>query len=105
MNAPRPHYGQRLLPVVLDDEAEANPQRTFAAIPTSSDVSEGFRDVTFAQVAQAVDYFAYRLQAIFGSVLRYEFETLTYVGVPDLRYNIVFHAAVKCGYKVLCPPC
>lgn len=40
------------------------------------------------------------LQYTFGMTLNDRFETLTYIGVPDLQYSIVFYAAVKCGYKV-----
>ncbi|KAL9032073.1 MAG: hypothetical protein Q9214_008122, partial [Letrouitia sp. 1 TL-2023] len=65
----------------------------------TGDVSEGFQDVEFQQVARAVNYVAHRLQAVFGSKPEYEFETVTYIGLPDLRYNIIFYAAVKCGYK------
>ena len=107
----RPRYGRRLLPCVLDDEAQANPQRVFAALARSNDLSQGFQDVVFQQVANAVNLVAYRLQAVFGSKPDHEFETLTYIGLPDLRYNIVFYAAVKCGYKVILssflviPPC
>jgi len=97
----RPHYGRRLLPCVLDDEARANPQRVFAALARSNDLSQGFQDVVFRQVAQAVNFTAYRLQTVFGSNLDRRFETLTYIGLPDLRYSIVFYAAVKCGYKVI----
>lgn len=95
-----PEYGRRLLPQVLDDEARANPQRVFAAVPVSIDLAQGFKDISFAELASAVNFMARRLQEEFGLELKYEFETLTYIGVPDLRYNIVFYAAVKCGYKV-----
>ena len=102
-----PKYGRRLLPRVLDDEAISNPERPFAAIPRSEDLAHGFRDVTFGQVANAVNHIAFRLQTNLGP-LKHDFETLTYVGIPDLRYNLVFYAAVKCGYKVsfsLCSYC
>ncbi|KAL8793203.1 MAG: hypothetical protein Q9195_004233 [Heterodermia aff. obscurata] len=97
---PRPLYGKRLLPKVLDEQAQSNPDKVFAAIARSDVLSDGFRDVTFSQVAQAVNSLAYVLQSTFGPTLNYDFETLTYIGVPDLRYSIVFYAAVKCGYKV-----
>ena len=100
-------FGRRLLPTVLDDEAVSNPRRPFAAIPRSEDLAHGFTDVTFAQVANAVNHVAFRLQCNLGP-LRHDFETLTFVGIPDLRYNIAFYAAVKCGYKVsslLCRCC
>lgn len=95
-----PQYGRKLLPCVLDDEAALNPQRVFAIVPRSDDLSQGFIDVTFAQMANAVNYLADRLQALFGPNPRYHFETLTYIGISDLRYNVVFYAAVKAGYKV-----
>ena len=97
----QPSYGRRLLPCVLDDEAQANPQRVFAALARSNDLSTGFQDVVFHQVANAVNFIAYRLQTVFGSKPDHDFETLTYIGIPDLRYSIVFYAAVKCGYKVI----
>lgn len=95
------HYGRRLLPCLLDDEARANPQRIFAALARSNDLSHGFQDVTFEQVAKAVNFVAYSLQTVFGSKPDHDFETLTYIGLPDLRYSIVFCAAVKCGYKAI----
>ena len=72
----------------------------FAAIAKSTEIPQGFKDVLFAEVSNAVNYTAYRLHKEFGHELEYASETLAYVGIPDLRYNIVFYAAVKCGYKV-----
>ena len=96
----QPVYGKRLLPNVLEEQSQTNPDKVFAAIARSDALYEGFRDVTFSEVAQAVNFLAYMLQSAFGPTLKYDFETLTYIGVPDLRYNIVFYAAVKCRYKV-----
>ncbi|KAI0837983.1 acetyl-CoA synthetase-like protein [Hypoxylon sp. FL0890] len=94
-------YGRRLLPCVLDELARAEPQRLFAAIPKSADISEGFRDITVADVARCVDFMAAWIEGQFG---RSEvFETVSYIGIPDLRGVVVFYAAVKCGYKLLLP--
>ncbi|KAL8968464.1 MAG: hypothetical protein Q9183_002448 [Haloplaca sp. 2 TL-2023] len=98
---PQQQYGNRLLPSTLDEEARITPERIFASYSISDDLSEGFQDVTFFQMASAVDCFAHKLREMFG--VSQDFETLTYLGVPDLRYNIVFYAAVKCGYKVFLP--
>ena len=95
-----PRYGRRLLPCVLDDEARRCPQRIFASLAKSEDISHGFRDVSYLEMASAVNYMAHELQGVFGSKPGHDFETLTYLGVPDLRYNIVVYAAVKCGFKV-----
>ena len=50
------------------------------------------------QVLNAVNRCAHWLEHIIGRST--VFETLSYMGLPDLRYAIFFLAAVKCGYKV-----
>ncbi|MCJ1251187.1 hypothetical protein MMC30_008418 [Trapelia coarctata] len=52
-------------------------------------------------ISRAVDYVAWWLDKHIGRSS--DFETLSYMGVPDLRYAVVFLAAVKCGYKLLLP--
>lgn len=93
-----PRFGARLLSQVVDELAHSDPTRIFATIPFSSDLSQGFRDVTMLEMARAVDHFAWWLDEHIGRSTN--FETLSYMGVPDLRYAAVFLAAVKCGYKV-----
>ena len=96
---PLPHYGRRLTPCLLDSEAEKNPTRLFAVVTKSANLSDGFRQVDYDQMANAVNSVAHDLIVALGEP-EYPFETLTYVGTVDLRYNIIFYAAVKCGYKV-----
>lgn len=93
-----PRYGSRLLPQVVDELAQSNPERIYATIPLSSNLTQGFRHVTMLQISQAVNKCAHWIESIIGRST--VFETLSYVGLPDLRYAIVFLAAVKCGYKV-----
>lgn len=92
------NYGERLLPSTFDQIAEADPDRLYALIPNSQQQSAGFRDLSFAQVAHSVNNFADHLENAFGcSQIT---ETVSYLGIPDLRNAIAFLAAVKCGYKV-----
>ncbi|KAL8898242.1 MAG: hypothetical protein Q9207_006806 [Kuettlingeria erythrocarpa] len=95
-------YGQRLLARVIDEYAGTQPDRAWAAIPRSDDLTQGFRDITFRQFAQAIDRAAFwledRLGASDGS-----FETFAYAGDKDLRYSIIAVAAVKVGRKILLP--
>lgn len=91
-------YGSRLLPRVVDALARSNPKRIYASFPLSTDFSNGFRDVTMFELANAVNKFAYWLEQNIGAST--VFETLAYMGPSDLRYAIVFLATVKCGYKV-----
>lgn len=94
-------YGKRLFPQVLDDAAAISPDNVIGMIAKSADISEGFREVTFLQLSNAVNFTAWWIQAQIG---RSEiFETLAYMGIQDFRYLIVEIAAVKCGYQILLP--
>ncbi|KFY84261.1 hypothetical protein V500_09457 [Pseudogymnoascus sp. VKM F-4518 (FW-2643)] len=94
-------YGKRLFPQVLDDAAAINPDNVIGMIAKSADISAGFREVTFLQLSNAVNFTAWWIQAQIG---RSEtFETLAYMGIQDFRYLIVEIAAVKCGYQILLP--
>lgn len=92
-----PRFGSRLLPQVVDELARSCPERIYASISLSSDPLQ-FQHVTVLELAQAVSQFAWRLDENLGRSTT--FETLAYVGPSDLRYVVVFLAAVKCGYKV-----
>lgn len=92
-------YGFRTMPVALDRWREVRPDKVFASLLLSPDVSQGFRDVSIAEVANAVDAFAWYLVNTFGRPT--DFRTITYIGVNDLRYAIVMHGAIKAGYKTL----
>lgn len=91
------------MPVVLDAVAANEPSRVFAAIPKSANISDGFRDVSYSEIANATNRMARWLKETFGSTPERDFETLTYIGVSDLRYSIALYAAIKCGYKLLFP--
>ncbi|KAI4200503.1 MAG: hypothetical protein LQ350_003873 [Teloschistes chrysophthalmus] len=93
----KPNYGSRLLPQVLDELSQNQPERIYASFPKGSDLDNGFRNVTMLQMARAVNHMAWWLQGKIGKSST--FETLSYLGLPDIRYAVVFLAAVKCGYK------
>ncbi|KAI0430794.1 acetyl-CoA synthetase-like protein [Xylaria sp. FL1042] len=94
-------YGRRLMPCVLDHLARTVPSKLFAAIPRTGDLSDGFQDVSVSEVAQCVHFVAHWIEDCFGR--SENFETLGYLGIPDLRGIVIFYAAVKCGYKLLIP--
>lgn len=91
-------YGARLLPQVVDEYARIDPNRVYASILLSANVSQGFRDVTMKDMAGAINSMAWWIKDHLG--LRNEFETLGYIGVSDLRYPTIILAGVKCGWKV-----
>lgn len=89
--------GERLLPQVADAHAKFDPERIWASI-AHSDISRGFRDVTFKELAHTVNYVAWWIDGKIGR--SNDFETIAYMGVSDIRYGFMFLAAIKCGYKV-----
>ncbi|KAI8966246.1 acetyl-CoA synthetase-like protein [Daldinia sp. FL1419] len=97
---PEPRYGRRLMPLLLDQLADTQPDRVYASVPKSPDMVNGFRDITMAETARCVNYMAWWIETHFGRSRC--FETISYIGVSDVRAPILFLAAVKCGYKVRC---
>lgn len=94
-------YGKRLLCEVLLKEASRNPDRLFAIVYKSNDITDGFHRVTFKQVAVAAAHVSDWLQQVFDNGEKpTNHPTIAYCGIPDVRYSIFFFAAVQCGYKV-----
>ncbi|ROV98462.1 hypothetical protein VPNG_08540 [Cytospora leucostoma] len=94
-------YGSRLLPTVVDETAASQPELTYAYVPISNNLGDGFKAITFSDVATATNYMAAWIHQTLGRST--SFQTIAYMGPGDLRYVPVFLAAVKCGYKVLLP--
>ncbi|KAJ4469284.1 hypothetical protein J3R30DRAFT_1587016 [Lentinula aciculospora] len=86
-----------LLPIALSSLAEDTPDRVYACIPKSDDLErDGFRDVTYRQLLNAVDAIAWWLdEEVFGNEKRGQ--VFTYIGPRDLRYAIFLLASIKTG--------
>ena len=93
-----PLYGSRLLPTVVDETAREQPDHPYAHVPLTAKVRDGFKLVTFAEIANATNALASWIETTIGRSST--FETIAYLGLGDLRYVTTFLAAVKCGYKV-----
>ena len=90
--------GKQLIPTLIEELAENDGQRVFVSIPCTANAEDGFRDITYAQLASAIDKCAWWIE---HSLQKSEnFETLNYVGPQDLRYIILLFATIKTGYKV-----
>ena len=98
VSAPSVPYGRRLFSVTVDEIADERPEKLFACIPRTSNLKDGFDDVTFRDFARAADRTAWWLEGLLGKSTT--FETLTYIGPFDLRYSILMVAVPKVGYKV-----
>ncbi|PSN59431.1 acetyl-CoA synthetase-like protein [Corynespora cassiicola Philippines] len=92
-------YGKRLVPLVVDEVAKNDPGRICFSYPRSSNLKDGFRDVNFRTFANAVNKTAFFIQREIGRSSM--FETVMYMGYPDIRHFIILVALMKTGHKVL----
>ena len=97
---PKPNYGRRLLPSLIDERAQRSHAQTYAAIPVNNDPKDGFREVSYGLFANAINRCASWLIENVGTTS--SFDTLVYFGAQDLRYQILCIAACKTGHVVSC---
>ncbi|RYP29495.1 hypothetical protein DL767_006685 [Monosporascus sp. MG133] len=92
--------GRRLLPAVIDERARDEPSRPWASIPIDDlDLSHGYEDVSYGMFANAINKLAWFIVNSIGRSST--FETIAYLGTPDIRYHMIEMASCKTGHKVL----
>ncbi|KAF1965986.1 acetyl-CoA synthetase-like protein [Bimuria novae-zelandiae CBS 107.79] len=92
-------YGKRLMPVMIDEISAKEPNRICFSFPRSIDLRAGFHDMTFQTFANSINKTARFIEREIGRSSM--FETVMYIGHPDVRYFIVLLALIKTGHKVL----
>jgi hypothetical protein len=90
--------GRRLLPSAIDRLSDTDPRRIWASIPCSSNLADGFRDVSYKAFSNAINRAAWFLESTFGNANG--FPTICYIGKSDIRYHIFSMAAAKTEYQV-----
>ncbi|KAB8225904.1 hypothetical protein BDV33DRAFT_187225 [Aspergillus novoparasiticus] len=93
--------GKRLIPHVIDETARKTPDVECMSIPRSNNPHDGWKPVSWAQVANAVNYVAQMLIMQAGHPAPGTFPTVAYIGLEDPRYPIFVVGAIKAGYKAL----
>ena len=106
-------YGRRLLPVQIDYVAAVDPGRAIALLPRNEDdLTQGFFPLTFAAFSRAIDRLAFLLEPQLAKLdlqlpvsdavtgLWNKAPVVGYLGVDDLRNNMVVVALLKSGYCV-----
>ncbi|KAL4979073.1 hypothetical protein BDW66DRAFT_117215 [Aspergillus desertorum] len=94
--------GNRLLPALVDEGARSAPDRLFGIIPKGPAVSDGFRNVTFEELAAAVDALAWWIDKHVGQPEDGR-ETIAYMGANDIRYYIFILSCAKTGHTPFFP--
>ncbi|KAI0149419.1 hypothetical protein BJ166DRAFT_63086 [Pestalotiopsis sp. NC0098] len=92
---PPPQCGRRLPPVLLDEIAAEDPERVLYSIAKTEKIEDGFRDISYKTVANAVNRGALWLKEMLGTD---ESRVFCYLGPIDLRYMILVLAAPKAGH-------
>lgn len=102
-DAVRPRWRKQLIPNIVDHLAEVEPDKLYAEYPISTaSYDEGYRKITYAAFANAINGVAWWLQETLGPGRHSE--ALAYIGPNDLRYPALILGAIKAGYMV-CRPC
>ncbi|KUI66503.1 hypothetical protein VM1G_01339 [Cytospora mali] len=92
--------GKRLLPPIIDELAQEDPNRPWASIPRDDyALPQGFVDISYAALANAINKLAWLIERSIGR--SNSFETIAYLGIPDIRYHMIQMAVCKTGHKVL----
>ncbi|KAI0469801.1 acetyl-CoA synthetase-like protein [Xylariaceae sp. FL0804] len=96
----RPKYGQRLLPVLIDELARHEPRKPWASLPLDDDdISRGYEDISYATFANAINKLAWLIESSVGRSTN--FDTVGYLGASDIRYHMMQMALCKTGHKAL----
>ncbi|OLN81296.1 Iterative polyketide synthase CazM 10 [Colletotrichum chlorophyti] len=90
---PNTAAGQRTALAIVDERATYEPDRECFATPYTSNTRDGWRAVTYKEVANAVNYVAHSILTKCGTPPPNTFPTIAYIGPNDARY--------MAGYKAL----
>ncbi|KAI0119342.1 acetyl-CoA synthetase-like protein [Daldinia grandis] len=91
----------KLLPEVIDEIAATEPESLYGKYPADpSNYDAGFKNVTYRQLANAINGVAQWLESEIGRGDPERTPTVAYIGPNDFRYVFAFVGAIKAGYKI-----
>ena len=96
-------YGHRLIPTLVDEYAQSDPDYVFALIPKTANFADGLREITISAFARAVDEVASRIDSQLGKSTN--FDTIAYIGPSQskLPQNMTATELTPCsGSQVFC---
>lgn len=99
-----PRAVNELLPNTLFRLASQYPDLTYSEYPRTNKAADGYRKITYKDVANAVHAVAWWIDQNVGKPAKDRgVETMVYMGPNDLRYGILVLSSVMVGYKVFNP--
>lgn len=91
-------YGRRLIPTLIDEYAREVPDKTYCFVARSSLIEDGFEAISYSKFADAISHCSLWMESELGRGRN--FDTVAYLGPPDLRTTILIVATIKTGHKV-----
>lgn len=80
-------------PLMVQDRAKDTPDRTFAIIPKTDSIEDGYMNLTYSQLDRAVNKMSWWLETQLGKSKN--FDTIAYMGTSDHRYTFLYLAVMK----------
>ena len=99
-----PQFTSELLPNILFTVASQYPDLIHCEYPRTDNVADGFRKITFKEVANAAHAVAWWIEENVGKPANNDGgDMLVYMGPNDLCYALLVLGSVMAGYKVRSP--
>lgn len=95
-----------LLNTVIEEQSSRFPNKTYAYVPKTEDIEDGFREMSYHELRNAVMKMAHWLDAELGKLpqTRESRECIAYIGPNDLRYAFLLLGADRTNRKVTQSP-
>lgn len=92
----------KTLPKVLEELARDYPDSTWMNIPNDSELSQGYRAITYRELAAAVNGMTRWIGRLVG-IGRRSTDIAAYIGTNDARYAVAQIGLMKAGYMTMLP--
>lgn len=89
------HSVGKLVTTAVDEIARDDPQRTFVELLEPIHLDQDVLILTFGKFANAVNRMSWWLKDKSSELGLAKFDTITYIGLPDVRYYLMLFAAAK----------
>ncbi|KAJ5775491.1 NRPS-like enzyme [Penicillium nucicola] len=96
-----PDSSSQILPQLVDDIAQSEPDRLFCIHPVFQDRTDEWRHITFKDLSKAINHVAWWIDARLSIKNLGKQQVLAYVGTNDLRYAVFVLACMKTGNMAL----
>lgn len=90
------------LPKVVEELAREHPNSTWMTIPNDAELTQGFRDITYRELADAVNGMTRWIGRAIG-IGRRSTDIAAYIGINDARYAVAQIGLMKAGYMTMLP--